>query len=438
MPVHVGDVGSGAAAKLVANAALFDTLSALGETIALAEGFGLSREVTYQILARTPLAAQAERRRPAIEANDYPPRFRLALARKDAALIQESAAAAGVDLRLTAAAASWLTDAASAGLGDQDYTAVLETILGKTNRSGSAPRRALRESVRTGRLAADGLIVDLDGVIWRGDNPIEGAADAIAAVRAKGVRVLFLTNEPRRPRATIAARLTQMGIPATESEVMTSASAVARMVADLGEPGSRRVLVIGPPALHHEVKNNGLQIIPPEAAEEAEVVVVGGHEHFDYRELHAATTALRNGARLFATGRDAVFPDAVGVRPATGAILAAVETAGGTSAVVVGKPERLMFDIARDVLAGCRRLVAIGDHLITDVAGAKRAGIPSILVLTGVATRADIDQADILPDLVLDSIADLPDAFDVGWDAHARGTLNSVLPNALPGSGVIQ
>jgi HAD superfamily hydrolase (TIGR01450 family) len=254
-----------------------------------------------------------------------------------------------------------------------------------------------------------GLIVDLDGVVWLGDEPIDGAAEAIASVRAMGVRILFLTNEPGSSRNGFAARLTGMGIPATPADVMTSAAATARVVSALDGLASRTAFVVGPPALHDEIAGAGFELVSPEEARRAEVVVVGGHEGFDYAELLAATVAIRDGARLFATGRDAVFPTPEGPRPGTGAILAAIETAGGVPAVVVGKPEPIIFEIAREVLAGCERVAVIGDHLISDVAGAKRAGLGAILVLTGATSRADLERAAIAPDLVLDSLAALPD-----------------------------
>ncbi|HEU4451026.1 MAG TPA: NAD(P)-dependent oxidoreductase [Gaiellaceae bacterium] len=131
-PLHVGPLGAGAAAKLVANTTLFGTLGVLGEALALAEGLGLAREAAFEVLAATPLAAQAERRRPALEAGEFPRRFSLALARKDADLIAEAAAGAGIDLRLVAAAASWLRDADEAGWGNRDYSAVLARILDRT------------------------------------------------------------------------------------------------------------------------------------------------------------------------------------------------------------------------------------------------------------------------------------------------------------------
>jgi 3-hydroxyisobutyrate dehydrogenase-like beta-hydroxyacid dehydrogenase len=127
-PIHVGPLGAGAAAKLVANTTLFGALGVLGEALALADGLGLSSDKAFEILAATPIAAQAERRRPAIESGEYPARFTLALANKDADLVADTAAGAHVELRLAEAARSWLADAESAGLGDRDYAAVLTRI----------------------------------------------------------------------------------------------------------------------------------------------------------------------------------------------------------------------------------------------------------------------------------------------------------------------
>jgi len=229
-------------------------------------------------------------------------------------------------------------------------------------------------------------------------------------VRAGGTRVLFVTNEPRRSRAAVAARLTEIGIPATAADVLTSAAVAACVAGSLNGLANRRALVVGPPAMHDELKGAGFQLVTSEQAPEAGVVVVGGHEGFDYRELRAAAAAVQGGATLLATGRDAVFPMPDGPWPATGAILAAIETAGGMSAVVVGKPERIIFDIACEALAGCARIGVIGDHLTTDIEGAKRAGLAAILVLTGTTSLADLERAPIPPDLVLDSLAALPEA----------------------------
>lgn len=128
-PLHVGPLGAGAAAKLVANSTLFGVLGVLGEAVALADGLGLSREAAFEVLSATPLAAQAQRRRRAIETDEYPARFALSLARKDADLVAGAAANANIALRLASGARSWLADAEDSGWGDLDYSALLAYIL---------------------------------------------------------------------------------------------------------------------------------------------------------------------------------------------------------------------------------------------------------------------------------------------------------------------
>ena len=127
-PVHVGELGSGAAAKLVANSTLFGSLGVLGEALALADALGLDRGTAFDVLSGTPIAAQAERRRESLESGDFPRRFALALARKDAELVTAAGANAGAELRLAEAARSWLADAEAAGLGEDDYSRILEYV----------------------------------------------------------------------------------------------------------------------------------------------------------------------------------------------------------------------------------------------------------------------------------------------------------------------
>ena len=130
--LHVGPLGSGATAKLVANSTLFSTLTALGEAVALGDRLGLLRDATFEILGKTPLGPQAKRRRSAIEANEYPHRFSLALAHKDLDLVNDAAGDLGMELRIAAAAREWYIEAERAGLGDRDYSEVLAHILGST------------------------------------------------------------------------------------------------------------------------------------------------------------------------------------------------------------------------------------------------------------------------------------------------------------------
>jgi 3-hydroxyisobutyrate dehydrogenase/2-hydroxy-3-oxopropionate reductase len=404
-PLYIGPLGSGQAAKLVANGAHFATLAALGEAIALARGLRLSDDVLYEVLTATPLAAQAERRWAAIKDGRYPARFRLALARKDADLIRDAAADSGVRLRVGESAASWLRDAEAEGWGAHDYTAVLATIIAR--RGDCAEPASTPPIVSPRRFSYDGLIVDLDGVVWQGSVPIDGAADALASLRARGVRLVFLTNDPQGSAADQAARLSAIGIPASPAEVLTSAGAAARYLASRTALTGAELLAIGPAPLHDELRREGFRLVTPGAAERARAVVVAAHERFDYKELVAATTAVLAGAELYATGRDALYPTDDGPWPATGAILAAVETATSATATVLGKPEPHMFEIARQTFGPRARVAVVGDHLVSDIAGAKRAGLDAILVLSGSTTEDEVPQAPIQPDLVLPSLAAL-------------------------------
>ena len=138
--LHLGPVGAGTAAKLVANTTLVGVIGILGEALAVAEALGLSQDAAFEVLGKTALASQAERRRPAVETGEYPPRFALYLARKDADLILEAAAKSGIELRLTRAADKWLADAENAGLGGEDYSAVLARIVEGASHEESSER----------------------------------------------------------------------------------------------------------------------------------------------------------------------------------------------------------------------------------------------------------------------------------------------------------
>ena len=251
----------------------------------------------------------------------------------------------------------------------------------------------------------EGLIVDLDGVVWIGAAAVPGSVEAISELRARGVRLVFLTNDPRGSRVEYAARLAALGIPVDEREIVTAASALASFVRE--REGVGPAFAIGSDSLKRELEDAGVELLAGAEARAAAVVAVGGHDEFGYGELRIATQALRRGARLYAAGRDATFPMPDGPWPGTGAIVAAAEVAGGTTAVAVGKPEAYMFGIARSLLGECRTVAIVGDNLASDIVGGKRAGLKTILVLTGTSTRDDIAASQVEPDLVLPDLAAL-------------------------------
>jgi glycerol-1-phosphatase len=255
----------------------------------------------------------------------------------------------------------------------------------------------------------DGLIVDLDGVVWIGPEPVPGSPDAIAELRARGVAVVFLTNDPSGSRAECVERLAHLGIGSSEREVVTSGSALASLLREREGEGAT-AFVIGSRSLKAEVERAGLALREGDAGRDADLVAVGGHPGFDYSELRIAAQAVRRGARLYAAGRDATFPMPDGPWPATGSILAAVETAAGARAIIAGKPETHIFEVARSLLPGRERIAVVGDHLEADIAGGKRAGLATILVLSGTTSRADLEASEIEPDLVVEDLARLVQA----------------------------
>jgi glycerol 3-phosphatase-2 len=241
-------------------------------------------------------------------------------------------------------------------------------------------------------------------VVWIGDTLVPGADGVVRTLRERGKRILFLTNDPRSSREQYAAKLRRLGVAGDPAELLTAGAATAEHIARLDEGTNRTAFVIGTPALKAELEAVGLTVVEGEDGLLAEVVVIGGHDGFDYTELRIASQAVRRGADFYGTGRDATFPMGDGPWPAAGAILAAVETAAGRSAHVVGKPEPDLFRIARGLIPDAERCLVVGDRLDSDIAGGRQAGLATALVLTGSTTEAEAASASTAPDFV---IADL-------------------------------
>lgn len=172
----------------------------------------------------------------------------------------------------------------------------------------------------------DGLLIDLDGVVWIGRQPVPGSAEALAQLLAAGKRVVFVTNNPGRHPASYAERLRGMGVAVDPEQVVTAGTVVAAMAAAAAANGGGTAFVIGAAPLKETVVARGVELLEGEAGREAAVVVVSGHAGFDYQELLTAKLALDRGAALLATSHDATMPMPGGAWPGTGAVLAAVET----------------------------------------------------------------------------------------------------------------
>jgi HAD superfamily hydrolase (TIGR01450 family) len=251
----------------------------------------------------------------------------------------------------------------------------------------------------------DQVLLDLDGCVWLGETALEGAPEAVAALRDAGKAVAFLTNDVRHAPEEFVRKLWRLGFQAALSEVVTVGSTIQYL---LSERDGGAAYVVGAQALVEHVAEAGMRIVNrTEFATRADVVVVGAHERLTYDEIRIAAQAVRRGAELIGATRDATFPMPDGPWPASGAVLAAIEIAAGRDADrIAGKPEPAMYAAARDRLGGGRCL-AVGDRIEIDVVGAQRAGIDSALVLTGGVTHAEAAAADPPPTLVAESLAAL-------------------------------
>lgn len=253
-------------------------------------------------------------------------------------------------------------------------------------------------------LDIDGIVCDLDGVLYRGPEPIPGAAEKISELKKRGVRFVFATNNATATVDQYHRRLNSLGISATHEEVLTSAVVTAEVVRQRGWTGLS-TFVIGLDGIRHELESIGVSLLDVAAGHAAELVVTSGDSTFDYAKLRVAAFAIRSGARFVATNDDLTYPAPEGLWPGAGSILAAVEAASGGTAEVMGKPYRPMMEAAARRLDGCRRIAAVGDQPATDLKGARSMGWTTILVLSGVTSSGD--DVDPRPDVVLNSLADL-------------------------------
>jgi HAD superfamily hydrolase (TIGR01450 family) len=232
----------------------------------------------------------------------------------------------------------------------------------------------------------DGFLIDLDGVVWVGREPVPGSAEALRALIAAGKGVVFVTNNPGREPAAYAERLDSLGVEVDPERVVTAGMVAARLAAEAAGAGGA-VFVIGMPALKKQVETEGARVVGEDEAVGAAAVLVSGHRDFDYAELAASKRALDAGAALFATSRDPTLPMPGGELPGTGSVLAAVETASGRRAEIGGKPERHLFELALAAIPGAERVAMVGDRLSSDIAGGHAAGLATVLVLSGTGSE---------------------------------------------------
>jgi glycerol-1-phosphatase len=256
----------------------------------------------------------------------------------------------------------------------------------------------------------DGFLIDLDGVVWVGRDPVPGSPEALATMLAAGKEIVFVTNNPSKPPEAYAERLQSFGVEIEADRIVTAGMVVSTLAAEAAGPDGG-ALVLGREPLRELVAGAGLRLVDLDEPTAAKVVVVSGFPEFTYDYLRAAKSALDAGAALVATSHDPTMPMPGGEWPGTGAILAAVEVASGKKAEIAGKPEHHLFDLALSKIPDAKRVAMIGDRLSSDIAGGDAAGLDTILVLSGTSGSGggseDPATAAVTPTLTVDNLAAL-------------------------------
>ncbi|MFI9507732.1 HAD-IIA family hydrolase [Nocardia sp. NPDC052566] len=252
----------------------------------------------------------------------------------------------------------------------------------------------------------EALLLDLDGTLYRGPVVIEGAPEALVAGADSGAaqRLVYVTNNASRGPDVVAEHLVELGFPATTDDVVTSAQAAARLLAERLEPGAQ-VLVVGTDDLAAEVTRVGLRPIRRFDGVAPAAVVQGHSPQTGWPDLAEAAYALRADALWVAANTDKTLPNERGLAPGNGAMVAALRTASEREPMVAGKPFAPLMEDAL-VRAGSRSALVVGDRLDTDIEGANRVGLESLLVLTGVSTLDELKDApaDLIPTYVSESL----------------------------------
>jgi 4-nitrophenyl phosphatase len=249
-----------------------------------------------------------------------------------------------------------------------------------------------------------GLLIDMDGVLYRGQQALAGAKELFPALDAHGIGWLLVTNNSSMSAADYSAKLAKLGSGQIDAnKILTSAEATARWLAD--NPPIGRFYFIGGQSIGEAIERYPSAIYDDK---NPQTVVVGLDSQLTYDKLKIATLAIRKGARFIATNPDVTLPTEEGLAPGAGSIVAALVAATDVQPTVIGKPNRPIMDIALKLLGvPPPNVAALGDRLNTDIAGGKAANLRTIMVLTGVSTQAEVDAlpAEQRPDYVF---ADLP------------------------------
>ena len=259
------------------------------------------------------------------------------------------------------------------------------------------------------------LIIDMDGVLWHGEQPLPGLVEFFQLLREKQLPFILATNNAGMTQDEYVAKLARMGVAVTHDEILTSSMATALYLAQHHNPAETRVFVIGAEGARRPLLEKGFtltglyEINSPETPNAgADIVVCGLDKQLSWDKLATATLNIRAGAKFVGTNADVTLPTERGITHGNGAILAAIQAATDMAPIVVGKPEPIMYQQAIALLGvDASETIAIGDRLNTDILGAVNAGIRSLLVLTGISTREELATLNYAPTWILADIQEL-------------------------------
>ncbi len=269
------------------------------------------------------------------------------------------------------------------------------------------------------------LILDMDGVLWRGETPMPGLAEFFETLRQHEIQFVMATNNATKTPEMYVEKLARFGVEVTKDQIFTSAEATGAFVVGKYE-AEAAVFVAGDVGLQEAMRRRGFRLLSVEevlGGETAVFAVAGFNPNMTYPQLAAATKVIIQGADFVGTNPDLTFPSEYGPLPGAGSFLAFIQAATGVEPTVIGKPGPLIFQMAMAKLGGTPNNTAmVGDRLETDIAGGKAAGIQTILVLSGISQRDDVAQSNNLqPDFIFDNIETIAQKIE---DLSLQGHLN--------------
>ena len=271
-----------------------------------------------------------------------------------------------------------------------------------------------------------GLIIDMDGVLWRGQEPLPDLPRFFDVLRRAGIRYVLATNNPSRRSPEYAEKAQRFGIPVSEEQIISSASVTLDYLAHR-YPSGTRVHVIGEPQLHEMIAEAGYIL----AEDQVKVVVASMDRRMTYDTLKRGTFLLRGGAEFIATNRDAAYPSDEGIVPGSGTMIAALVASSERTPTVMGKPERPLFELGLTRLQlQPSQVASLGDRLDTDVIGGQALGLGTILVLSGYTRPDDLRDSPVQPDLICRDIAELATRFEAAFLLASSGP-----PSPMGGGG---